>query len=142
MPFIETQREAQWLADALYALVHCLDGTRPVSGNDGWEQASTDLLTVHDYAAWPEDLSPAYKDEERMLRGHPGGGRLLTARGYDHHGKPRLLTEFGGIAMKRDAAAGAITARKKMKRRFSGVSRPSRARSRRTPASWVTAILS
>ncbi len=106
VPFIQTQKEAQQLADALYHLIHCLDGTRMVSGNDGWEQASTDLLTVHDYTAWPEQLSPQYGDEEALLSGHPGGGRMLTARGYDHHGKPKLLTEYGGIAMKKDAGDG------------------------------------
>ena len=106
VPFIETNKEAQQLADALYAMVHCLDGTRPVSGNDGWEQASTDLFTVHDYTAWPEQLSPAYRQDDALLSGHPGGGRMVTARGYDHRGKPRLLTEFGGIAMKKDAGNG------------------------------------
>lgn len=106
VPFIETHREAQRLADALYAMVHCLDGTRPISGNDGWEQASTDLFTVHDYTAWPEQLSPAYRQDDAMLSGHPGGSRMVTAQGYDHHVKPRLLTEFGGIAMKKDAGDG------------------------------------
>ena len=105
-PFIETHREAQRLADALYAMVHCLDGTRLISGNDGWEQASTDLFTVHDYTAWPEQLSPAYRQDDAMLSGHPGGSRMVTAQGYDHHVKPRLLTEFGGIAMKKDAGDG------------------------------------
>ncbi len=106
VPFIQTQKEAQQLADALYHLIHCLDGTRMVSGNDGWEQASTDLLTVHDYTAWPEQLSPQYQNEEALLAGHPGGNRMVTANGYDHHGKPRLLTEYGGIAMKKDEGDG------------------------------------
>lgn len=129
VPYIETHPEAQRLADALYALVHCLDGTRPVSGNDGWEQASTDLFTVHDYTAWPGQLSPAYQQEDSLLQGHPGGGRMVSARGYDHHGKPKLLTEFGGIAMKKDAGGanwgynGAETDEPSFLRRFEAITK-------------------
>ena len=106
VPFIRFQKEAQELADVLYALVHCLDGTRLVSGNDGWEQASTDIVTVHDYTAWPEQLGPDYETEERILHGAPGGGRRTSADGYEHAGKPKLLTEYGGIAMQKDAGGG------------------------------------
>ncbi len=103
VPFIQTHKEAQQLADALYHMVYSLDGTRFVSGNDGWEQASTDILTVHDYTAWPEQLSPYYQKEDDMLYKNPGSDRLITAKGYDHHNKPVLLTEFGGIAMQKDS---------------------------------------
>ncbi len=106
VPFIRFQKEAQELADALYHLVHCLDGTRLVSGNDGWEQAATDLVTVHDYTAWPEQLGREYGDIDLMLKTTPTGGRFVSAEGYDHTGKPLLLTEYGGIAMQKDAGGG------------------------------------
>ena len=106
VPYIQTQVEAQELADALYHMVHSLDGTRIVSGNDGWEQAATDLLTVHDYTAWPEQLSPEYGDLDTICDGNPGSGRIVTACGYDHRGKPMLLTEYGGIAMAKDSEGG------------------------------------
>lgn len=106
VPNIQTDKQAQRLADALYALIHSLDGTRVVSGNDGWEQASTDLLTIHDYTAWPEQLSPQYANAETIARGNPGCPRMLTAEGYDHLGKPMLLTEYGGIAMAKDSSGG------------------------------------
>lgn len=105
VPFIQTQREAQQLADALYYMVHCLDGTRPVSGNDGWEQAATDIVTVHDYTAWPEQLSPEYENADTLLAGSVSARHKLTACGYDHHGKPILMTEYGGIAMAKDEGA-------------------------------------
>ena len=104
--FIQSSPEAQRLADALYALAHSLDGTRLVSGNDGWEQASTDLVTVHDYTAWPEQLSGDYADPGRILKTGPGSGRIISAEGYDHSGKPMLMTEYGGIAMQKDAGGG------------------------------------
>ena len=103
VPYIQTQVEAQELADALYHMAHSLDNTRIVSGNDGWEQAATDLLTVHDYTAWPEQLSPEYGNVDTILDGNPGSGRIVTACGYDHRGKPMLLTEYGGIAMAKDS---------------------------------------
>ena len=106
VPYIQTQVEAQELADALYHMAHSLDGTRIVSGNDGWEQAATDLLTVHDYTAWPEQLSPEYGSVDTICDGNPGAGRIVTACGYDHRGKPMLLTEYGGIAMAKDSGDG------------------------------------
>ena len=102
VPYIRSHREAQQLADALYHLLHCLDGTRPVSGNDGWEMAATDLVCVHDYTAWPEQLSPDYRDPEALLHGSPIDYRMVSAQGYDHRGKPLLLTEYGGIALQKD----------------------------------------
>ncbi|MBR0229650.1 MAG: glycoside hydrolase family 2 [Clostridia bacterium] len=103
VPYIRFQKEAQQLAEALYHLIHTLDGTRPVSGNDGWEIGATDLVTIHDYTARPEELSRDYMDREALLRTHPGTGRMVAAAGYDHGGKPLLLTEYGGIALARDA---------------------------------------
>ena len=106
VPCVRFQKEAQQLADTLYHLVHALDGTRPVAGNDGWELTATDLVTIHDYAARPEHLSRDYQDRETLPFSTPGGGRLVSAEGYDHRGKPLLLTEYGGIAMAKDTADG------------------------------------
>lgn len=106
VPFIQTQKEAQHLADALYHMVHALDGTRFVSGNDGWEQTCTDVFTVHDYTAWPNELSAQYGNESSILQGWPGASKMLTANGYDHHGKPMLMTEYGGIALQKGFADG------------------------------------
>lgn len=103
VPFIQSQKEAQQLNDCLYHLVHCLDGTRLVSGNDGWEMAATDIFTIHDYTAWPEQLKPEYGSKDGILRGAPGSERLSSAHGYDHVGKPMLITEYGGIAMQKDS---------------------------------------
>lgn len=102
VPYIRFQKEAQRLADALYHLIHALDGTRPVSGNDGWEMASTDLVTIHDYTARPEELSRAYQDRDALPHAAVQPGSLISAEGYDHRGKPLLLTEYGGIAMAKD----------------------------------------
>ena len=125
---IRTNPEAQRLADSLYALAHCLDGTRPVSGNDGWEMAATDLVTIHDYTAWPEQLDRAYQDPDALLRGE-GTWKAVSAAGYDHSEKPMLLSEFGGIAFARDAEGdnwgynGAVQDEAAFLKRFGAITR-------------------
>lgn len=127
VPYIRFHREAQQLADALYHLIHCLDGTRPVSGNDGWELAATDLVTVHDYTAWPEQLDPVYQDRDAVPLSSPTHDHLVSAEGYDHRGKPLLLTEYGGIAMEKDAGGdnwgynGAVKDEESFLRRFEAI---------------------
>lgn len=106
VPFIQDQKEAQQLSDALFYIVHSLDDTRLVSSNDGWEQAETDFVSVHDYTAWPEQLKPDYQCEKDILARAPGSSRITSAKGYDHTGKPILLTEYGGIAFKKDSDGG------------------------------------
>ncbi len=100
--FIQTHKKAQQLADALYHTAHALDGTRLVSGNDGWEQTATDLVTVHDYTAFTAQLSHDYKNADAVLSGAPNGGRFIIAEGYQQSGKPMLISEYGGIAMQKD----------------------------------------
>jgi hypothetical protein len=41
------------LAEALAAVARALDGTRPVSVNDGWETTGGDIVGVHDYEPGP-----------------------------------------------------------------------------------------
>jgi len=52
----------------LYRLTHELDRTRPVVSNDGWEQAITDLCTLHDYTA-PAEMARRYRTLEAALDG-------------------------------------------------------------------------
>ena len=132
VPAIQSQKEAQELCACLYQMVRCLDGTRLVSGNDGWEQAQTDIFTVHDYTAWPQDLDPAYGTEEGILKGAPSG-KLLTAQGHNHQGKPKIFSEFGGIAMQKDQGGdnwgynGAVEDEAALLRRFEAITQGARA---------------
>jgi beta-galactosidase/beta-glucuronidase len=96
--------------EALYHLTRTLDATRPVIGNDGWEASATDILGIHDYDSDPEKLQARYavSDPVRTLfdQRRPGG-RILTLDGFPHRGQPIVLTEFGGIAYDKGAAAQA-----------------------------------
>lgn len=102
LPVAENQRHA---VDGLYHLTASLDGGRPVVGNDGWEHAATDLLTIHDYASDPATLAERYGDYPRLAetldRARPAG-RLIILDDHPYRGQPVLLTEFGGIGYAED----------------------------------------
>jgi beta-galactosidase/beta-glucuronidase len=81
--------------DRLYRLTKELDPTRPVISNDGWEHASGDLCTLHDYDPGPV-LARRYRTLESALapRGHP-----LYLPGHGYRGEPVIVSEFGGVAL-------------------------------------------
>jgi beta-galactosidase/beta-glucuronidase len=102
LPVSTNQRHA---VDGLYHLIASLDGSRPVVGNDGWEHAATDLLTIHDYASDAETLAKRYGDYGRLIetvdRARPAG-RAIVLNDHPYIGQPVLLTEFGGIGYAED----------------------------------------
>jgi beta-galactosidase/beta-glucuronidase len=81
----------------LYHVVKRLDNSRPVSSNDGWEHALTDLCTLHDYGP-PADLHANYSSTPAALdQGKRPRPSYLP--GFSHRGEPILLSEFGGVAL-------------------------------------------
>jgi len=93
---VEPGAQAQF-QNRLYRLTHDLDGTRPVVSNDGWEQAITDLCTLHDYAG-PDVLRSRYRSLESSLdpSARPESAYLP---GYAYRGEPVIISEFGGVAL-------------------------------------------
>ena len=94
---------------ALYHLTKTLDPSRPVIGNDGWENIATDLVTIHDYASNPVVLRERYATPESVdlvLQRQQPGGRSLVMDGFTPTHQPVVLSEFGGIAMMDAATAG------------------------------------
>jgi beta-galactosidase/beta-glucuronidase len=85
--------------DSLYDLTRHIDPTRPVVSNDGWEHATTDLCTLHDYSP-AVGLAGRYRSLEGALapREHP-----VFLPGYHYAGQPVIVSEFGGVAMAGDA---------------------------------------
>lgn len=79
----------------LYHLTHELDTTRPVVSNDGWEQALTDLCTIHDYSA-PDLLARNFRTLDTALTTRSSGHAPYDP-GYGYRGEPLLVTEFGGV---------------------------------------------
>lgn len=93
---------------ALYHLTKTLDHTRPVIGNDGWESVATDIIGIHDYDDMPERIAQRYGIdvvEARLFDFERPGGRILRLSGKDAERQPIVLTEFGGIALRRPGDA-------------------------------------
>ncbi len=92
---------------ALYFLTKTLDPTRPVVGNDGWENVATDIVTIHDYASNPLVLRERYatpESVEGVLQRQQPGGRPLVVPGFTAAQHPVILSEFGGISLRVEVA--------------------------------------
>jgi hypothetical protein len=99
----DNPRERHYV-QALFHLTKTLDPTRPVIGNDGWESVATDIIGIHDYDDQPERIARRYHAEQvlpRLFTRERPGGRLLVLDGDRTRDQPLMLTEFGGIALRR-----------------------------------------
>ncbi len=99
-------REQQDAVKAAYYRTKTLDGTRPVIGNDGWENVIGDLVTIHDYTWDPQVLRDRYTAEEhlpRTMATHFPGARHIAVGDFCTDGKPVMVTEYGGVSYAPDA---------------------------------------
>jgi beta-galactosidase/beta-glucuronidase len=103
VPEVTCSREQQALVETLVHLTRTLDPTRLVVSNDGWEQTTADLFTIHDYRA-PEEITATYEDAEVAVSAVPGG-HVLAVPGHEHLGQPIVLSEFGGVSLSDDPDA-------------------------------------
>lgn len=95
-------RQAE-LVRALAALTGALDGTRPVSVNDGWETTGGHVLGVHDYDQSPARLAARYADAEALsggLAARRADGRLADLDRAPAGRRAVMLSEFGGISLR------------------------------------------
>lgn len=98
VPLIYANGRMQEAARLLYHQAKALDGTRPVSANDGWEQTTTDIFALHDYADSGEALAKHFEDRAFVER-HACDRRMSSVQGEAPTGKEAfLITEYGGIA--------------------------------------------
>lgn len=105
---VATDRRQRALVDALVAATNALDGTRPVSANDGWETAGGDLVGIHDYDQDPDVLRARYRDADAiatMVRDGRPDGRLVDVDRAVPGGRAVILSEFGGVALHDDEQA-------------------------------------
>jgi hypothetical protein len=94
------------VVEALYHLTRALDPTRPVIGNDGWEQAAFDILGIHDYSFSGAELHRRYESQAaiaRTIAEVQPGRRPILLEGARHEGQPVMITEFGGISYRPEA---------------------------------------
>lgn len=99
-PEVATDRAQQAFVESMVGLTRALDPTRLVVSNDGWEQTTADLFTVHDYRS-PEALAATYSDVGVAVAGAPGG-HVLAVPGHGYAGQPVVLSEFGGVSLSGD----------------------------------------
>ncbi len=95
----------------IYQLTHALDGTRPVMGNDGWENVANDIYGVHDYTRSGDDIRERYGSldaVERTIREVQPNYHSLSVKGTIRGDEPVVLTECGGISFS-DASTGGET---------------------------------
>lgn len=96
---IYSNKRQQAASIMLYHLCKALDGTRLVSGNDGWEQTVTDISAIHDYAATGDLIACHFADREQVEK-IAASHRMSFAEGYmSNLDTVFIITEYGGIAM-------------------------------------------
>ncbi|HEY9757879.1 MAG TPA: sugar-binding domain-containing protein [Oculatellaceae cyanobacterium] len=85
----------------MYRLTKILTNGGIVVGNDGWEIAESDIVSIHDYDSDLNRLASRYSNDkqslERLLHHEQPGEPPLILEGFDPSSKPFMLTEFGGI---------------------------------------------
>ncbi len=95
---IISDEKQQAFAAALYNITKAIDGTRPVSTNDGWENVNeTDFVTIHDYAFDASAFEKFYINGD-INEIYPVGKKIIVS-GAKYRGQPIIFSEFGGIAM-------------------------------------------
>lgn len=100
IPNVQVDKQQQQHGLAMYHLTKSLDSTRPVVYNDGWEQMTTDLVTIHDYESRQEVLEARYASVETAISAMPANRRIFVG-GASYEGQPIVISEFGGIAFKK-----------------------------------------
>ena len=101
MPDLPSSAKQREYLRAITHLTRALDPSRPVSGNDGWEQRETDILAIHDYTPDPDVILERYRDPQALastVQHVQPAHRTITLDGFGNGQQPVMLTEFGGIA--------------------------------------------
>ena len=95
---IYSDKRQQAAGRMLYHLTKAADGTRLCSANDGWEQVTTDICGLHDYADTKEMIANHFADREEVEL-HGCDWRPCYCDSEIPTGKEAfLVTEYGGIA--------------------------------------------
>ncbi len=100
-------KRAQAHLDSMYYTTKALDETRLVVSNDGWQHATTDIITIHDYTQDHVDLTQRYQrfqqDRHETAFSH---GLPILLPDYDYKGQPIMMTEYGGVKVEEQEADG------------------------------------
>ncbi|NPV79510.1 MAG: glycoside hydrolase family 2 [Firmicutes bacterium] len=93
--------------DMLYHLTKSLDPTRLVISNDGWQHATTDLVTIHEYTQDHDDLSRRFQKFKEDPYSAPFSHKVpILLPGRPYNGQPMMITEFGGVKVSEQGTTG------------------------------------
>lgn len=100
--------QQQNLTKGAYFTVKSMDPTRFVISNDGWQQTESDIVSIHDYSAYGDEIALRYGTRPYELGENPVAGqrRYAFAQGHGYKGQPVMLTEYGGISYATDGGWG------------------------------------
>lgn len=99
---LERNFQQRSLVRSLAAIADTLDGTRPISANDGWETGDGTILAAHDYDQDASALAARYRDREAVERAattRRRDGLMLDLDRAGTAGRAVMLSEFGGISL-------------------------------------------
>ena len=95
---IYADKRQQAAGRMLYHLTKAADGTRLCSSNDGWEQVTTDICALHDYADNKNTIAQHFADRSEVET-HACDWRPCYANTEKPTGQEAfMVTEYGGIA--------------------------------------------
>lgn len=108
---IANSEEQRQFTLSMYHYVKGLDSTRFVISNDGWEQMTTDLLTVHNYAHGDnkdyrrhEWYRKSISSREEIINATPADRKILLVD--NSKDEPIILSEYGGLAFVNNSSSG------------------------------------
>jgi beta-galactosidase/beta-glucuronidase len=102
VPAVQSDATQRALLRALDSIANALDGSRPVSLNDGWETVGGGIVGVHDYDQDPAVLAGRYATPQAVastLARRRTDGRLADLERQGPEGRAVILSEFGGVAL-------------------------------------------
>lgn len=106
---VQNNIKQQAFTESIYYLTKSLDDSRPVISNDGWEHTKSDIITLHNYSAFGNELQACYEDIDSILKNKHVENmppKSAFAHNYQYNNQPLMLSEFAGIALKREEGQG------------------------------------
>lgn len=107
---IYDNKQQQAFASSLYYMAKALDTTRLVISNDGWEMRESDICAIHSYMHGEKNDTKQHQVFLESLKDTEKFQYIMEkqpyALGMKYEGQPVVVTECGGIAVKKqdDAA--------------------------------------
>ncbi len=115
IPNVQMDRRQQQHGLAMYHLTKSLDDSRPVVYNDGWEQMTTDLVTIHDYESRQAVLEERYASVESAVQAMPANRRIFVG-GAVYQASRYWYRSLAALPSRRASGRAGVTPAQRTKR--------------------------